>query len=113
MDVIKTVYTKRLPKRDWESFIESIANSFKPASSSDCAQDYFGTIEIFDDGICVRFDPDRARGFGATRNVIEITYKKIKTSSDWCHWLIKPAYQIEDTPANRKLLEKVYGNKRI
>lgn len=109
--VTKALHTN-FNKKKWNEFVAAVENSFNPASGSDCAQDYFGTIEMldFESGYVVRihFDPGRARGFGAKRKCIEIEYRNTNHSENGCHWLMKPAFEIPDTPTNRKYLNKLY-----
>ena len=111
-ELINTVYTKRMTKKQWEEFAKTIDMSFEPADSSDCAQDYFGTIEVFQDEreVHIHFKPPgtRARGFGVQMNSMEIKKGKIKCNRDGCHWLLKPAYQIPETQENECYLQEVY-----
>lgn len=115
-ELIKTVYTKRMTKKQWDELERSIEISFERVTGSDCAQDYFGTIEVFSkhNEIDIHYRPtgERARGFGAKRNSMEIEKGNIKCSGNGCHWLLKPAYLIPDTDENLKLLEKVYANEK-
>lgn len=111
-ELINTVYTKRMTKKQWAALAETINMSFEPADSSDCAQDYFGTIEVFQDEreVHIRFMPvnERARGFGARRDLLEVKKGKIKRGGDGCHWLFKPAYVIPETKENQQLLDEIY-----
>lgn len=111
-ELIDTVYTGRMTKKQWTELMQSIDTSFEPADSSDIAQDYFGTIEVFQDErkIDIRFMPinERARGFGSRRDLLEVKKGKIKRGGDRCHWLFKPAYQIPETNDNRFLLNELY-----
>lgn len=113
-ELINTVYTKRMTKKQWTELAKTIDISFEPADSSDYAQDYFGTIEVFPDErkIDIRFMPinERARGFGSRRDLLEVKKGKIKRGGDRCHWLFKPAYQIPETKDNQNLLNEIYEN---
>lgn len=113
-ELIDTVYTKRMTKKQWDELERSIEISFERVTGSDCAQDYFGTIEVFPNErkIDVRFMPinERARGIGARRDLLEIKKGKIKRGGDVCHWLSKPAYEIPDTWDNQNLLNEIYEN---
>lgn len=111
-EIVSTALRTKFNKNTWAEFMTSVENSFKSASSSDCAQDYFGTIEMLEFRnsyeVRIHFDEGRARGFGARRNCIGIEYRRMNKSENGCHWLAKPAFEIPDTSANRKYLNKLY-----
>lgn len=111
-ELIDMVYTQRNTKKLWDKIMKAVDVSFEPANESDCAQDYFGTIELFPKyrEMTIRFEPsnERARGFGARRNILEIKKKRIKCDHDGCHWLMKPAYKIPETQENQNLLDEIY-----
>lgn len=115
-ELIKTAYNTKFNPVKWKSFVEAIDHSFKHITDSDCAQDYFCTIEALDfehNHYCVRlhYDPGHARGFGAQHNAIEIEHKSIETDKNGCHWLLKPCWFVPDIKEHRNLLNKVYGGR--
>ena len=111
-ELVERVFGQRQTKKQWDELVKAIDISFEPANSSDCAQDYFGTIEVFpkEREVHIRFKPPgtRARGFGVQMNSMEIKKGKIKCDQDGCHWLMKPAYLIPETRDNEYYLQEVY-----
>ena len=110
-ELVERVFGQRQTKKQWDELAKTIDRSFEPADSSDCAQDYFGTIEVFPNEreIHIRFKPPGtyARDFGVQMNSMEIKKGKIKYDRDGCHWLMKPAYQIPETRENECYLQEV------
>ena len=111
-ELVERVFGQRQTKKQWEELAKAIEVSFEPVTESDCAQDYFGTIEIFpkEREIHIYFKPSGtyARGFGVQMNSMVIKKGKIKCDHDGCHWLMKPAYLIPETRDNEYYLQEVY-----
>ncbi len=111
-EIVDKALETKFNKTSWKVFVSEVENSFKPATKTDYAQDYFGTIEMvsFPGEFIVRinFDPDRSRGLGSTRHSIEVSYRHTETDKNTSHWLMPPAFEIPDTPANRKYLNQLY-----